>query len=350
MAAPRVGIVGGGVIGCAVAFELAERGASVTVFDGRSVAGGATQASAGILAPYIEAHEGGQLFDLTVRGLAEYDEFVSRVRAVSDLAFEYRRSGTIEIADTEDRSQALRARVSAPWAAAAGLRWVDPRELREIVPFVNARCAGALLCGAHGYVSVSTFTEAMADAAARLGARIHLHTAVSGIDVESGTIRLRGAPESPAFERVVICAGAWTPAVDPLGGTAGRIRPVRGQLVRLHTTTLVIQQILWSDRCYIVPWTDGTLLVGATSEDAGFDERPTAEGVRSLLAAAEAVVPALSSATFVDVRVGLRPATDDGLPIVEPASDPRILYATGHFRNGVLLAPLTARLIADCIF
>ena len=107
--------------------------------------------------------------------------------------------------------------------------------------------------------------------------------------------------------------------------------------------------MLWGRSCYIVPWEDGTLLVGATSEDVGFDERATASGVRGLLAAAEELLPGSADATFVDVRVGLRPASASGVPILGPGPDPRVLYAVGHYRNGVLLAPLTARVLADAI-
>jgi glycine oxidase len=348
-ASPRVGIVGGGIIGCAIAYELADRGAAVTVFDARAVAGGATQASAGILAPYIEGHEGGPLFDLAVSGLAEYDAFVARVRSATDAPFEYRRIGTMEVANTEEHAATLRARVSARWAATAGLRWLDPRELRQAAPFVQSGSVGALTCSAHGYVSVLTFTEALADAARRRGARIHTSTPVDRIEIESDAVVVHAVNQSHHFDRVVMCAGAWTPSIDPFDATTDRIKPIRGQLVRLQTT-VVIPQILWSEGCYLVPWTDGTVLVGATAEDVGFDERATSSGVRTLLDAAEALVPELSSATFMDVRVGLRPASSDGLPLLSPATHPRVLYATGHFRNGVLLAPLTARLIADYVF
>jgi glycine oxidase len=151
------------------------------------------------------------------------------------------------------------------------------------------------------------------------------------------------------FDRAVLCAGAWTPALDPIGRTRQRIRPVRGQLVRLFSTEATLPAIVWGKDCYIVPWKDGTLLVGATSEDAGFDERATAGGVRQLLSAAEELVPQLGSATFAGVRVGLRPASVDGLPVLGPSCDPRVIYAAGHFRNGILLAPLTAQLIADYV-
>jgi len=151
------------------------------------------------------------------------------------------------------------------------------------------------------------------------------------------------------FDRAVLCAGAWTPAIDPLRETRGRIRPVRGQLVRLFSPEAVAPTIVWGRACYIVPWEDGTVLIGATSEEVGFDERATAEGVRSLIGAAEELIPQLGSATFLDVRVGLRPGSADGVPILGPSRDPRVVYAAGHFRNGVLLAPLTAQLIADYV-
>ena len=349
-ASARVGIVGGGIIGCAVAFELADRGAAVTVFDARAIAGGATQASAGILALYTEAHDGGAFFDLTVRGLAEYDRFVDRIRAISDIPFEYSRCGTLEIADDESRRSELQSRLSRSWAADAGLRWLDVRELRESAPCVGADALGGILCETHGFVSVPSFVDALVDGASRRGASFRTSAAVERIELEQSDVVVRTAAASHAFDRVVLCAGAWTPLFDPQGMSPDRIRPVRGQLVRLHAESVVIPRIVWGRNCYIVPWRDGTVLVGATSEEVGFDERATAEGVRGLLAAAETLVPALASATFIGVRVGLRPATRDGLPIVGPSGDPRVLYAAGHFRNGILLAPLTARLIGGYVF
>ncbi len=345
----RIAIVGAGIIGCAVAFELSRRGAAVVVFDGRSLGGGATQASAGILAPYTEAHDGGSLFDLTVRGLRAYDDFVSQIRSMSEIPFEYRRSGTIEVAESAERARELQARLSSGWAASAGLSWVDRERLRALIPSVNSDCVGALHCPVHGHVAVGPFTAAIADAAQRAGARVHLSTQITGVDLVPDAVNVRTAGETISFDRVVLCSGSWTPSIDPLGATEGRIRPVRGQLVRLSMPALRLGPVVWGGSCYIVPWADGTILVGATSEDVGFDERATAEGVQGLLSSAAGLIPSLASATFVDVRVGLRPGTADGLPILGPGSDPRVVYAAGHFRNGVLLAPLTARLIGDYV-
>jgi glycine oxidase len=346
----RIAIVGAGIIGTAVAFELSRRGAHITVYDSRTLAAGATQASAGLLAPYTEAHGGGALFDLTVRGLDVYDGFVEDVRAVSPIAFEYRRAGMLEVADTQDRLEELRARVGERWAGRAGLEWLDPASLRTRAPSVRPDALGALWCAVHGHVAVPAFVDAIADAARRSGAAFEFPREVTAIEPSAGAVTVVSGDQSQAFDRVVLCAGAWAPALDPLGRLKGRIMPIRGQLVRLAAPHLEPGHPLWGGSCYIVPWADGTLLVGATSEDVGFDERATLEGVRQLLVAAEELVPALTSASFQGVRVGLRPGTADGLPILGPSSDPRILYAAGHFRNGILLAPITAQLVATYVF
>lgn len=346
----RIGIVGAGIVGCALAFELAQRGAVVTVMDSRELGAGATQASAGILAPYIEAHDAGALFDLTVRGLRAYDAFVERVRAISPRPFEYRRSGTLEIADTPERERDLRQRTAAAWARSADLQWYDADALRALVPGISGDATGALFCRTHGHVAVRPFISAIADAAQRLGATFEFGCSLEAVQSSAGEVRLRTGARARGFDRVVLCAGSWTPQIQSAGERVGGIIPVRGQLVRLHAPAVTIPTVLWGEACYIVPWEDGTLLVGATSETVGFDERPTVDGVRRMLAAAQTLVPELASATYVDVRVGLRPATATGLPVLGPGPDPRILLAAGHFRNGILLAPLTAVLIADHIF
>ena len=145
---------------------------------------------------------------------------------------------------------------------------------------------------------------------------------------------------------VVLAAGSWSATLAP----EADVSPVRGQLLRVRWDRPQIQRIVWSERCYLVPWTDGTLLIGATVEQVGFDERVTGGGVRSLLNAASDVLPAIADATFIDARVGLRPATTTGLPLIARSTRyPALVYATGHFRNGILLAPLTAKRVADLV-
>ena len=152
-------------------------------------------------------------------------------------------------------------------------------------------------------------------------------------------------------DAVVVAAGSWSGEIAVEGISARLpVRPVRGQLLTLAWNGTPLRRVTWSSRCYLVPWDDGTLLVGATVEEAGFDERATVAGVRDLLEAASDLVPHTWSAGFRGVRVGLRPAALDNLPVIGASSVvPNLMYATGHYRNGVLLAPLTARLVADAM-
>jgi glycine oxidase len=345
----RVAVIGAGIIGSAVAFELAGRGAQVTIYDRRRVGGGATHASAGILAPFIEAHEGGALLDLTSASLQLFPAFVREVRRQSTVPFEFALCGTFEIAETAARSLALRERLAMRSIADVRLEWLDAVRVRALEPSINPTVQGALLCQQHGFVAVEAFTDALVDAAISLGA-VFRTADVQGIDVSTRGVAIRVDGGSELATHVVVCAGAWAEAIDPCGELHHRTKPIRGQLLRLRSADVRCEHILWGDGCYIVPWANGRLLIGATSEDVGFDERPTAHGVHSLLQAACDMVPALREAEFEGVRVGLRPATTDGLPILGPSrSDPRVIYATGHFRNGVLLSPLTATIIADYV-
>jgi glycine oxidase len=340
-------VIGAGIIGCAIGRELARRGASVTIFEARSVGGGATQASAGVLAPYIEAHDRGPLFTLAVRSLEMYDRFVSDVANESGVAIEYRRCGTLEVAT--DGGSADRLRLIAAADKDAGMRWLDGEALRREEHALPESIEGALLVPQHGYVAAGALTEALAWAALRHGARLEATHRVTAIRADGPRIAV--ATEDGTVWRanqVVIAAGSWSAQVRAGEDAAASVRPVRGQLLRLRWAGKLLSRVIWGPDCYVVPWENGTVLVGATVEDVGFDERATAAGVRDLLDAVCELLPDAWRAGFLEARVGLRPATADGLPIIGRSQNvPGLLYATGHYRNGVLLAPLTAQLLAD---
>jgi glycine oxidase len=342
-------VVGGGIIGCAIARELARRDTHVRLFEARAVGGGATQASAGMLAPYIEGHERGPLFELTLRSLAMYDDFVASVAADAATTIDYRRCGSLEIASDEDAADLLRASQSS--ALDAGLAWLTPDEARHLEPALPSTIAGALLSPMHGYVAVPALTESLAWAALRHGAEIETGRHVRTIDREGDHLVVTADDGvSWTAPTVVIAAGSWTGRLELTEAAARAVRPVRGQLIRLTWNSRPLSHVLWGKDCYVVPWQDGTVLVGATVEEVGFDERTTAAGVRDLLDSVCELLPEAWSASFVEARAGLRPATSDGLPIVGRSTRvPGIVYATGHFRNGVLLAPLTAMIVADLI-
>jgi glycine oxidase len=349
---PDVVVAGAGIIGCAIGYQLAHRGARVRIFEARTVGAGATQASAGVLAPYVEAPHSGPLRDLTVRSLDLFDRFVSDVRQDSGVDVEYRKSGTLEVAADEVEAEALRQSTERlARDPAIGAEWLDPSAARSAEPTLPEGIAGARLIKSHGYVVAAQLTEALAWGALRHGAEIETSRPITAIHERAG--RLEVVTHDGATwptDRVVIAAGSWGAQLRLKAAALRAIRPVRGQLIRLAWFGRPPRHVVWGPNCYLVPWEDGTVLVGATVEDVGFDERATAAGVRDLLEAACELVPAAWSATFREARVGLRPASIDGLPILGQSETlPGVVYATGHYRNGILLAPVTADLIGKLI-
>jgi glycine oxidase len=340
-------VVGAGVIGCAIAYELAARGASVHVLDMRGSGQGATRASAGILAPYIEGHSA-PLLQLGRCSLDQYDAFVRRVAADARRPIEYRRTGTLQVVRTDEEARQLPRQQHTLAGLGARADVLDGGEARRLEPALGADVRAALLVPAQGYVRAAAFTDALAAAAAARGARVsvarveRIGSPGPGVAVETTDARLTA-------DVVVLAAGSWSGGI-PMDAPAPPVRPVRGQLVELRLPQLALSHVVWGSDCYLVPWQDGRVLVGATMEDVGFDERVTADGVRQLVESAVQLVPALGAATFEEARAGLRPATADELPIIGASTTMRgVFYATGHYRNGVLLAPLTASLVADLV-
>ena len=318
--------MGAGIIGCSIAHELAVRGARVRIVDPRPAGEGATQASAGTLAPYIEGHSDAQR-TLGTRSLALFDDYVRRVRQDDGESFEYARAGSLQIARTSDEGDTLSHQAQELAAAGVAHELMTGAEAMRLEPGL-APAERALLIPEHGLVGVQDLTRALARAIVRRGG-------------DWSTEKIDPATAARDADAVVVATGAW--AGEP-------VRPIRGQLVHLRLDAPPAERVIWGSRCYAAPWRDGSLLVGATVEDVGFDESSTPDAVRSLSVAAAELIPAARGARIAGVRVGLRPETPDGLPLVGRSSTmPSVFYATGHYRTGVLLAPLTARLIADLV-
>jgi len=344
-------VVGAGIIGCAVAYELARRGASVQIVDDRPAGMGATQASAGVLAPYIEAREGSPLLELTVRSLDLFDKFIARVASIGGGPIMYRRTGTLDLAMQEETLQRFREAADLLRRRGVAAELVDPLRAQALEPHLSDGVLGGLLIPSHGFVAASQLTRALAAAARRHGAQLIEDGRVRRIARAAGDLVVETDRGPLMGNAVVLAAGSWSGQIDIEGvGARVPVRPVRGQLLQLAWVGPALRRTTWAERCYLVPWDDGTVLVGATVEDAGFDERTTAAGVRDLLEAACELVPRASTADVVAARAGLRPATPDELPVIGASSVlPNLMYATGHYRNGILLSPLTAQLVADAM-
>jgi glycine oxidase len=343
----NVTIVGAGIVGYAVAYELVSRGADVRLIDPRGSGQGATRASAGILAPYIEGHSP-ELRRLGLCSLGQYENFVGRVAADAQRPVECRRTGTLQVARTDDEARALEETARALARCGASHTWVDGDGARRHEPSLAARVCAGLFVSEGGYVGVATFMTALEEACRRRGARIDA-LPVERIERADG-VRVHAGQHRIDSDAVIIAAGSWSGGIPMAPAVAPPVRPIRGQLLHLRLAAPPLSRVVWGAAAYLVPWADGSLLVGATVEDAGFDERVTTAGVRQLLESACELLPAVERAHFVEARAGLRPATADELPIVGRSSTMRgVYYATGHYRNGVLLAPLTAALVADLV-
>jgi glycine oxidase len=342
----NITVVGAGVVGCAIAHELASRGARVRLIDSRGVARGATRASAGILAPQIEGHIP-QLRSLAACSLAMYDDFIRRVASDSRRSIEYHRKGTLQVALDDAEAIVLLKDAEALAANGVECHMLDAAAARRLEPALARRVTAGLLVPTHGHVAAATLTEALAEAARARGARLST-TGVLEIDGAADIARVTTADGTIESDFVIVASGSWRVPSRPSGPPP--VKPIRGQLVQLHTDHAVASRVIWGTACYLVPWSDGTVLVGATVEDVGFDEHSTAEGVRGLLSAAIGLAPSLADAYFEEVRVGFRPKTSDELPFIGRSETmARVFYALGHYRNGVLLAPLTAALVADLV-
>jgi len=279
-----------------------------------------------------------------------YDAFVADVAGDSGADVPYERTGTIEVA-TDNGSL---SRLERTWqdlvSAGVECRLLSRNEARAAEPNLGDAVRGALLLPGQGYVGAAALTAALRRAGSRHGVAFLTSHAASRLSVVDGRIETETAQGPVASDAVVLAAGSWVARVVVDGEAPLPVRPIRGQLLQLRWSGTPLARVVWSDRCYVVPWQDGAVLVGATVEDVGFDEGATVDGVTSLLDAVGDLLPATREAGFDEVRVGLRPGTPDDLPVVgRSGSVPHLVYATGHYRNGVLLAPLTARLVADLV-
>lgn len=345
-----VAVVGAGVIGASVAYELATRGASVTLVDSRGAGLGSTRASAGMLVPYLEGF-GQPLLPLATASLALYDAFVERVSRDAGIGVGYCRTGSLQVVTGDEPLDELQGIADAARTAGLECELLDARGTREAEPQLTPEVAGALLMKSHGFVVASDLSGALAAGAIKHGVRVRIPARVHRIERCGDDIRVHLENDADVTaHHVVVAAGSWSGHIDIQGVPSLPVRPVRGQLLHLATDAPALRRIVWGPRCYLVPVTRNSILVGATVEDAGFDERTTVAGVRDLLDSACDLVPHLWRAAFVEARVGLRPASRDDMPIIgRSAIMPGLIYATGHYRNGVLLAPLTARAVADLV-
>lgn len=328
----RVVVVGGGVIGCAAAELLSRQKHHVTLLERDHLGSHASGAAAGELSPSLRPgdHE----------SLAMFPELVARIEKDSAMSVEYRLQQGLGPAFSDDEAKRRRTEPG---------RWLDAAELRELEPSLSTDAVGAMLIE-HAHLTPPRFVRALARAATRHGAHICEGSPAIGFEIQGQrATAVKTADGVIAADWIVIAAGPWTREVASTAGLDVDVRPQRGQLAALDAgATILRRSVFWSGG-YLVPKGDGTIIAGGTEEESGFDDRPTVDGIATLLGLATKLVPALARATLLRVWAGLRPITSSGEPVVARTSVSNVIVATGHHRKGILLAPLAAKQVAELI-
>ncbi len=349
---PNVAIIGAGVIGLGIAWRLALRGASVTVFDRGRAGAGASHAAAGMLAACAEAEPGEEaLVALGRESQLRWPAFAAELKQASGIDVELRREGTLVIALTADDQARIHHHLVFQQKLGLPLQWISAAETRRREPHLAGKLAGALWSPEDHQVDNRKLAAALRLAAEAAGATIHEHVEVKEISVTgpraNGLVLADGSRISA--DVVVLAAGAWSRAVAGLSpDLRPPVRPIKGQMLalRMAAAAPLVTHVLWAPGVYLVPRLDGRLIVGATVEEKGFDTALTAGGLLTLLEAAWRTVPAIEELPIEETWVGHRPGSRDDAPILGPGPVEGLVYATGHHRNGILLAPITADTVA----
>ena len=345
-------VVGGGIIGLAVARALRLRGIrKVTLLERARPGLEASHAAAGMLAPQVEADRVDDFLALACRSRDLYPAFARELHEETGIDIELDQTGTLLLSFNEEDEEKARARRA--WQTRAGLsvEQLTTEETLSLEPFVSRAVRGALRFPRDWQVENRLLASALAVACERLQVRLHADTNVESILTKSGRVvgveTERGVISAPV---VIVACGAWSSLIS--GGDklapALSIEPVRGQMLCFAANPQRTRHVVYSPRGYIVPRRNGRLLAGSTLEHAGFDKRVTAEGRRAIQAQALEIAPGIASLPLLDAWAGLRPRAPDDLPVLGMSTETDgLFYATGHYRNGILLAPVTGEVLAE---
>jgi glycine oxidase len=344
-------VIGAGVVGLATAFELSRNGRDVLVLERYAAGSGATGAAGGMLAPVSEADlEPPELIRFARDSLSRYPAFLESVERVSGETCRYRGEGTLWVAVNRDDLSELEHLRSLLERKGLEVHALDSEAVLEREPHLSGRVLGGLLAAQDHQIDPRALCRGLERALRATGGAIACGMEVSRVEVEvGGEVRVEGqGPSGGPFEvrgrQGVLAAGAWSGRGLHQSSSAIGLRPVKGQLVRLRGRPL-LKHVVRTPDVYLIPRTNGELLLGATTEEMGFDSTPTAGAAMDLLRHGWQALPGIYDLELVEVCVGLRSAVDDHLPVIGRAAD-GLFVAYGHHRNGILLAPATAHYLA----
>jgi glycine oxidase len=352
-------VVGGGIIGMAIAWRARRRGMTVTLLE-RDGAGEATShVAAGMLAPVVEVEfgeAGRRLLELGLRSLGLWPAFATDLESSTGTSVGLLRTGTLLIARDEDEARELERQLAFRRSLGLEVARLRASEAREREPALAPTLRLALEAPDDHSVDPRLVLAALRSACDSAGVQLREHAQVASVDLDRAGARATGVRlqdgERVAAGNVVLAAGPWSEQIEGLPADAGvRVRPVKGQIVRLRDPAGpgLLRRVVRFDGGYVVPREDGRYVLGATVEERGFELEPTAGGVYELLREAHELVPGISELEIEELSVGLRPGTPDNGPVIGRADVEGVIWATGHYRNGILLAPLTAELVVGLL-
>ncbi|HKS09294.1 MAG TPA: glycine oxidase ThiO [Pyrinomonadaceae bacterium] len=343
-------IIGGGVIGLTIARALAQRGVrDVCVIERSALGAEASFAAGGMLAPQVEANGRDEFFELACRSRDLYAEFAEALREETGVDVELDSTGTLYVALNE--GDLIEIETRCEWQTKAGLvvEKLTPQQARELEPCIAESVRGALRFPRDIQVENRRLVNALVNSVNKLGVSIVTDTNVAKINVERGRVTgVQTSRGSISCQTIIVAAGTWSSGIE--NARTPKIDPVRGQMICFDAKPQLTRHVIYSPRGYLVPRHDGRLLAGSTSENAGFTKQVTAGGISHILANAHEISPNISTLPITDTWSGLRPRAADGLPVLGPCGEiDGLFYATGHYRNGILLAPVTGELIAEAV-
>jgi glycine oxidase len=346
-----VAVIGGGIIGLAIAWRAARRGLSVCLLERGELGAGASHVAAGMLAPVTEADAGElALLELGLRSARQWPAFAAQLEAAAGADPGLRRSGALVVARDRDEAEALERELALRIELGLDVRRLLPSAARRLEPALAPTVRLALDVAGDHCADPRAVVLALAEAARRSGVTLRTGAAVERVEHGGGRVTgvVLAAGEVVRAARVVVAAGAWSATIAGLPRIA--LRPVKGQILRLRDPTGpgLLERIVRFEGGYLVPRGDGRYVLGATTEERGFDTTVTAGGMHELLRDAGELVPGVHELVIEEIGAGLRPATPDNVPLLGPAAElDGLHWATGHHRNGILLAPVSADLVVD---
>jgi glycine oxidase len=344
-------IIGGGVIGCSIAYHLAGAGVEVTVVERGKLAGGASHVAAGMIAPLSEGFTDGEPLKLALESHALLNEILPQLQSESGIDVEYLCPGILHLATTTDDEKNLEARLKWQEPLNMGVRWLNAQETRSREPALAENIRGSLFSPQEGHLNSRRLVRAFAQGAARRGATMLQDTEVKGLLYQQQRISgVQLASGDLKADWVVMASGAWTGHYSEWLGIDIPVHPVKGQIVAVRILPSPISTIVWHGISYLLPKADGSIVIGTTSEDAGFNDRTTIKGISEILSNAIDLVPEVAGAELYKVWSGLRPSSPDDIPILGPIDGwDGVLLAVGHYRSGILLSAATGKRITDYI-